>query len=372
MGEVKAFDVAVVGGGISGMATAARLQAAGLRTVVLEAHGLPGGCAGYFRRSGFSFDVGATTLVDFGPGGIGTQLLEALGTGPLAGEQLPGYVAWLPDRTAVLHRDAAVWSEERLRVFGDSPAHRALWRLFDHLAEVFWRASRRGVKLPIRSLGDWLRAVRSVGLRHLPLARYLGWTVQDALCAHGLQGDRALRGLLAMLLEDTVHATVERAPLLNAVLGTTIRAAGLTRARGGMFGFWRTVTQRYRELGGLLRVGTAVHAIRPHPLGYALCTRRGVVHARVVVSSLTAAATSLIGPPEVAEALSPFLERDASAQGGAMAVFLGVPEDEVADQPFTHHQLLQSYDAPLGDGNNMFISVSAQGTWTARRPATGR
>jgi hypothetical protein len=37
-------------------------------------------------------------------------------------------------------------------------------------------------------------------------------------------------------------------------------------------------------------------------------------------------------------------------------VFLGVPEAEVTGQAFTHHQLLQDYDAPLGNGNNMLIS----------------
>jgi phytoene dehydrogenase-like protein len=96
----------VIGGGISGFATAARLQTqhlsknrlhpqsqpvelrqqTKLRTCVLEAHSKLGGCAGYYERSvdtailerhypnlntvngsnnGFSFDVGATTFVDF-------------------------------------------------------------------------------------------------------------------------------------------------------------------------------------------------------------------------------------------------------------------------------------------------------------------
>ena len=63
------YDVAVVGAGMAGMATAARCQARGLRTAVLESHAMVGGCAGYYRRRGFSFDVGATTLVDFEPGG---------------------------------------------------------------------------------------------------------------------------------------------------------------------------------------------------------------------------------------------------------------------------------------------------------------
>src|SRR6266702_1691493 len=68
-------DVAVLGGGMAGMATAMRLQASHMSTVVLEAHGHIGGCAGYFRRQGFSFDVGATTLGDFEPGGVGAELL---------------------------------------------------------------------------------------------------------------------------------------------------------------------------------------------------------------------------------------------------------------------------------------------------------
>src|SRR6266404_9087630 len=98
------YDAAIIGGGIAGMATAARLQARGLSTVVFEAHGQPGGCAGFFRRRGFAFDVGATTLVDFQPGGVGGALLDEIGLPPIEGEVLPGYVAWLPDRQLTLHR----------------------------------------------------------------------------------------------------------------------------------------------------------------------------------------------------------------------------------------------------------------------------
>lgn len=66
-------DAAVIGGGMAGMAVAARLQALGFSTIVFEAHGAPGGCAGFYQHKGFSFDVGATTLVDFEPGGVGVS-----------------------------------------------------------------------------------------------------------------------------------------------------------------------------------------------------------------------------------------------------------------------------------------------------------
>src|SRR4029079_9318522 len=100
------YEVAVLGGGIAGLATAARLQCAGLSTIVLERHGQPGGCAGFFRRRGFSFDVGATTLVDFEPGGLGGELLDTMHLDAEL-EQLPGYVAWLPEanQSITLDRD---------------------------------------------------------------------------------------------------------------------------------------------------------------------------------------------------------------------------------------------------------------------------
>lgn len=356
------FDVAVIGAGMAGMATAARLQARGLKTIVFEAHGQPGGCAGFFRRGGFSFDVGATTLVDFETDGVGGQLLDSIGMPPIEREWLPGYVAWLPDRKVILHRDPLAWTAERPRTLGDTEAHRRFWRLLDELTDVFWRASRIGVRLPVRTVGDLWQAVRAVGIANLPLARYLGWTMGDALRRFGLRDDRPLTGLLSMLLEDTCHAGIDDAPLINAALGSSIRGAGLTRARGGMRGFWQRFVAHFRTLGGILRVGCPVNRVESYGrCGFLVCTRRGKFPAAQVVSAVPAPLTLRIAPARVAETLRPYVERDASRQGGAIVVFLGVPEEEVAEQAFTHHQLLNDYDAPLGNGNNMFISVSAPG-----------
>jgi phytoene dehydrogenase-like protein len=269
-------------------------------------------------------------------------LLAAIGMPPVEGDVLPGYVAWLPDRTVTLHRDPRLWAEERLRL-GDTPRHRKLWALFDRIAAVFWGASRRGVRLPVRNLSDALHAARTLGVRHLPLVRYLHWTIGDALRALKLRQDRPLAGLLAMLIEDTVHSSLDRAPLINGVLGATIRGAGLTRARGGMCGFWRRFVAHYRRLGGQLRVGTQVTRVHGREGDFAVETRRGSFRARRVVSALPAQLTARIAPPGVAEALAPYLRRDSGDLGGAMVVFLGVPEAEVAGQSFTHHQLLQDF-----------------------------
>ena len=257
-----------------------------------------------------------------------------------------------------LHRDAAAWSAERLKVLGDTSAHRRFWKLVDRLAQVFWVASRRGVKLPITSPADLIRAVRAVGAGDLSLTRYVRWTMGDALKAHGLAHDRPLVGLLAMLIEDTVHSSVWRAPLINAALGITIRGAGLIRPKGGMRGFWNSFAKHYRAIGGQLKVACPVEQIVGSEGRYVLHTRRGSFHAQQVVSALPASLTTRMAPTEVQRRLAPYVERDRAAYGGAIVVFLGVREDDVAGQEFTHHQLLQDYSQRLGNGNNMFISVS--------------
>jgi len=174
-----------------------------------------------------------------------------------------------------------------------------------------------------------------------------------------------------MLIEDTVHSTVEQAPLLNAALGITIRGAGLARVRGGMRGFWEPFVGRYLQLGGTLKVGWRVDQIDKAVEGYRLATRKGTIGAAQVVSALPVSLTAAIAPTLVGRPLQRYLRRDSASVGGAVVVFLGVPEEEVAGEVLTHHQLLQSYTRPLGNGNNMFISVSAAGD-TASAPAGHR
>ncbi len=60
------FDVIVVGAGNGGLAAAANTAKAGLKTLVLEKHNLPGGCASSFRRGRFEFEPSLHELCSVG------------------------------------------------------------------------------------------------------------------------------------------------------------------------------------------------------------------------------------------------------------------------------------------------------------------
>jgi prolycopene isomerase len=61
------FDAIVIGAGNAGLTAAATLQRAGARTLLVERHNVPGGCATSFRRGRFEFEVALHQL-----SGIGT------------------------------------------------------------------------------------------------------------------------------------------------------------------------------------------------------------------------------------------------------------------------------------------------------------
>ncbi|MBT8239975.1 MAG: NAD(P)/FAD-dependent oxidoreductase, partial [Acidimicrobiia bacterium] len=83
------WDAIVVGSGPGGLTTAACLGATGLRVLVLERHDVAGGNSQVFRRhhgdDWYEFDVGVHYIGECGPGGLFTNIFNALGVGDRMG-----------------------------------------------------------------------------------------------------------------------------------------------------------------------------------------------------------------------------------------------------------------------------------------------
>ena len=81
----KRYDVIVVGAGNGGLAAAANTAKEGLKTLLLEKHNIPGGCATSFKRGRFEFEPSLHELCSVGtaekPDKV-YQLFEDLGAKP--------------------------------------------------------------------------------------------------------------------------------------------------------------------------------------------------------------------------------------------------------------------------------------------------
>ena len=52
------YDVIIVGGGLGGLTSGAKLAREGKKVLLLEQHDRPGGCATTFKRKDFTMEVG--------------------------------------------------------------------------------------------------------------------------------------------------------------------------------------------------------------------------------------------------------------------------------------------------------------------------
>jgi len=353
------FDLAVIGGGVGGLAAAALAQRRGCKVALLEAHTKLGGCAGYFDRGPFTFDVGATALMGLSPGEPIGDLLESLGV-DFEAVRAPRYRVLLPDRTLDITADPSAFEAATATAFpGRAAARRLFWRFQAAVGARLFRAASGVPRLPVRSLSDMVHDLRILGLRGTLAASSCVLSVLDVLRLLGLDDDVPFRSLVAMLLQDTAQAGPETVPFANAAACLQAYRIGMSRPRGGMASLADGIGHRFALMGGDLRTATLVDRVEADGSGgFVVATRRRArLIARQVAFDLPLdRAAALLG-----RSLDGRLgrgERKSRAAWSAVTGYLAIDRGAVPDDAPLFNQVLQSYGRPIHDGNNVLISLS--------------
>ncbi|MDB5351643.1 MAG: Ferredoxin--NADP reductase [Planctomycetota bacterium] len=356
------YDLIVVGGGVGGLATAALAQSRGLRVALCESHTTLGGCAGYFTRGPYQFDAGATALMGLKPGEPIGDLLTTVGL-DFEAVETPSYRVCLPDRTFEILPDPHAFEAASATVFpGHESAKRRFWRLQAAIGNRLFAAASRIPRLPVRSAGDVFHDLRILGVSGLFAASTSVLTVRDVLRLLGLAEDVPFRSLIAMLLQDTAQAGPETVPFANASACIQAYRMGMSRPRGGMRTLVEGLGGRFAALGGDLRTATKVDRVEPAERGlFGIMTRhRHRLLARQVAFNLPLdLAASLLA--RGLEGRLRHRERQSRAKWSAFTGYVAIRRVTIADDGPLFHQVLQDYEMPIHDGNNVLISLSAPG-----------
>jgi phytoene desaturase len=250
-GDVRA---AVIGAGLGGLAAAIRLQSAGVRTTLFEARDRPGGRGMQFRDRGFVFDAGPTVIT-------APECLEELFA--LSGRRLAEHVELQPVR----------------------PFYRLAWHDgdgFDYgvgleeTLEQIRRRDPRDVDGYLRFL-EYSRRNYEAGYGELVATAFLRpWDmlrVAPKLVA--LRADRPVYSSVSRFVHDerlrealSFHTLlIGGSPMETSSIYTLIhyleRQGGVHYPRGGVGALVRALATLFEQLGGELRLATAVHRILP-------------------------------------------------------------------------------------------------------------
>lgn len=357
------FDLVVIGGGMGGLATAALARHRGLRVAMLEAHTTLGGCAGYFRRGPYTFDAGATALMGLEDGEPVGDLLRILGV-DLKTERTSSYRVHLPDRSIDVVADPATFERSVSVVFpGRDRPRRAFWRLQAAVGETLFRAAGRVPRFPVRSVGDLAHNLQILGVPGVLAASTSVLTVRNVLQMLGLDRDVPFRSFLAMLLQDTAQAGPEIVPFAIAAASLHAYRRGMSRPRGGMRALAEGISSRFAAIGGDLQVSTLVDRVEPDGAGgFTVQTRRGrrLIARQVAFNLPLDRAAALLGRERQGRLRR--AEQKSRARWSAFTGYLAIDREAVPDDSPLFHQVLQSYDRPIHEGNNVLISLSPAGT----------
>lgn len=358
MSAGERFDYAIVGAGFGGLAAGALLARRGLKVVVLEAMGIPGGCAQTFRRGQYRYDAGATTIVGIEPhlplGRLAREIDVDLDLDPVD----PAMAVWLDDRRIDRHADREAWIEEACRHFGAN--QRALWEDVFRTSDLAWRVATSTPRFPPASLGDWVRTAGDAfptGLRMLPA---LSTSTARRIRRHLGEPTAAFERFVDEQLLITAQAFADRVPFAVGAMGLSYTNLGNYTAPGGVGALAETLVRAIREAGGEVRYGRRVERLSAAGDGYRLETRRGEIEARGVVSNLTVWDMAEVCDGDVGD----YFRGEAGETGddawGAFMVYLGV-EDTFGDEPALHHQVIFDEPLPVTGSRSVFVSISPRG-----------
>ncbi|MBW4686236.1 MAG: C-3',4' desaturase CrtD [Komarekiella atlantica HA4396-MV6] len=360
--------VIVIGAGIGGLTAGALLAHKGYSVLILDQALVPGGCASTFKRSGFTFDVGATQVAGLEPGGIHHRIFSELAIDlPEATPCDPACAVYLPGEVTPINvwRDPEKWQAERQRQF---PGSEPFWQLMATLFAASWEFQGRDPVLPPRNLWDLWQLAQAVRPSTLITVPFTLFTVGDALRLYGLGSDQRLRTFLDLQLKLYSQVNADETALLYAATALSVSQLpqGLFHLQGSMQVLSdRLVEALERDGGKLLMRHTVEHikvesgkatavVIRNQKTGEVWTEATDHVVANVAVQNLV----QLLGqaPPGYKHRVEKLPQAS-----GAFVVYLGVDASAIPPECPPHLQFMYDANGPIGENNSLFVSVSHPG-----------
>lgn len=371
--KIKNPHIVVIGAGVGGLTTAARLARAGLAVTVLEAHVYPGGCAGTFYHKGYRFDAGATLAGGFYPGGPMDKVANAVGiTRWPAHASEPAMTVHLPDGNQVTRwGDERRWAEQQ-SAFGEQAA--AFWQWQERTADALWQLALRTPAWPPQTMQESLRLLGS-GLAWLGsnFPAHLNPTLlADAVrpvATHLRNQSDALRLFVDAQLLIAAQTTSANANALYGASALDLPRRGVVHLEGGIGAIATTLANAVRANGGQVHYRQEVERIvmeEGQPV--AVTTKRGDnFPADFIVANLPPWNIARLLGDDAPPALKK-LPPQPQDGWGAFMVYVGVDETAIPPDFSLHHQVIVR--EPLGEANTVFLSLSPD--WDQGRAPAGK
>ncbi|MEO1023791.1 MAG: FAD-dependent oxidoreductase, partial [Bacteroidota bacterium] len=213
-------DVIIIGSGMGGMSAATLFAHSGLNVTILEAAHLPGGCSSSYKRKGYWFESGATTLIGFNENQPLWYLEKETGVRIPRQEIAPSMTVHLDGKRILRHQSIDGWKQEAVAAFGNKRGQERFWDLAKSVSDVVWKVSLKNPFFPPQNLSDWVRLGTSNNPADVWVLPYAFKSVRDVMRQYGVDSPGFVRFVDEQLM-ITAQATSEEVPFLFGAAGLT-------------------------------------------------------------------------------------------------------------------------------------------------------
>lgn len=277
----KTYDYIVIGAGAAGLGIAALLQNEKLKILTLEAHYYPGGCASYFFRNRYTFDVGATTLSGMKNNGPLKQFLKACNLELELIKIDPGIISCIDGKKIRRFSDSTKYAQELNSLFEIPNQENILNFLLkqNQIEEQSLTLINQNL-LPKRELSELSSLIHPQNVKNIFLSPLLFKSYWDFLPEH-LKNNPHLLKIFSEILFITAQNDALNTPALFGIMGVNYPADTYYHL-GGMKGFIKNLADQ----AGEIKLRSMVKKITTENDLFILHTDQGNYKTKNVISSL--------------------------------------------------------------------------------------
>ncbi|MDJ1181292.1 carotene isomerase [Roseofilum sp. BLCC_M91] len=354
------YDVIVIGSGIGGLVTATQLAAKGAQVLVLESYLIPGGSAGYFERSGYRFDVGASMIFGFGKQGTTNLLTRALDAVDMSLDTYPDPVQihyHLPgDLELKVHRDYEAFIQELSDRFpherkGIRKFYDECWRVFNCLNAM--------ELLSLEEPRYLMRVFFQHPLACLGLVKYLPQNVGD-IARRTIRDPQLLKFIdIECYCWSVVPA--ELTPMINAGMVFSDRHyGGINYPKGGVGQIAQKLVEGLEKKGSKILYKSRVKQIllkNNKAVGVELVNGKRYMAPRVVSNATRWNTFESLLPSETLPPAEQSWQERYQKSPSFVSLHLGVEASVLPQGTECHHILLEDWDKMETSHGTIFVSI---------------